>query len=145
MGRRPSSETMRQSALRLPNDLHEKLVAAGGSRGMGEEIRRRLEASFDAEPKLKTTDRRTGELLEAIAHLADTIALDAEWHADRFAFEVFRTAVDTILAHYQPEGEPEVNAAQVHVFFGIGDKPETVGRTLAATVIRDMPKFKAKR
>jgi hypothetical protein len=45
--RSPSeAKSMVQTALWLPRDMHERLKVAGGERGLGEEIRRRLEASF---------------------------------------------------------------------------------------------------
>ena len=60
-----SADDMVQSAIRLPRSLHERLKKAGGERGMGEEIRRRLEASFEAEkPRAdpKTRDCSTQSL-----------------------------------------------------------------------------------
>lgn len=56
---------MVQSAVRLPRSLHERLKKAGGERGMGEEIRRRLEASFEAEKA--PNDPKTRKLLDAIS------------------------------------------------------------------------------
>jgi hypothetical protein len=64
-----NSEKMVQSAVRLPQGLHDRLKKAGGERGMGEEIRRRLEASFDAEKV--PADQRTAELLDAISAVSD--------------------------------------------------------------------------
>ena len=43
------TKNMIQTALWLPLDMHEKLKKAGGERGLGDEIRRRLQVSFDAE------------------------------------------------------------------------------------------------
>ena len=44
-----TADEMIQSAIWLPRSLHERLRKAGGERGLGKEIRRRLEASFEAE------------------------------------------------------------------------------------------------
>lgn len=43
------AKSMVQTALWLPRDMHERLKAAGGERGLGEEIRRLLDASFSAD------------------------------------------------------------------------------------------------
>jgi len=40
---------MHQTAVRLPTGLYQKLVRVGGRRGLGAEIRRRLELSFAKE------------------------------------------------------------------------------------------------
>ena len=54
---------MVQTAVRLPQSLRDRLSNAGGERGLGEEIRRRLEASFDAEAEA-SVDPKTSELLD---------------------------------------------------------------------------------
>ena len=66
------ADDMVQSAIRLPRSLHERLKKAGGDRGMGEEIRRRLEASFEAERS--PADPKTRELLDAVASCAEEIS-----------------------------------------------------------------------
>jgi hypothetical protein len=76
---------------------------------MGEEIRRRLEASFDAEAKAPS-DPKTRELLEAISFCAEQIARDCHsWSEDAFAFEVLKRCVNMLLKHFQPKGEPVPN------------------------------------
>ncbi len=60
--KRQKDDNMIQSAVRLPQSLHQRLKKAGGERGMGEEIRRRLEASFDVEAKAPG-DPKTREIL----------------------------------------------------------------------------------
>jgi hypothetical protein len=131
---RRKDETMRQSALRLPTDLYEKLRAIGGERGMGEEIRRRLEASF--EPQKVPDDPATAKLLEAISSVASTVSIDAPWSEDAYAFKILKAAVDTLLMEFQPEG----NAAPAHrrLFGGPDDPAETVGRTMANTTLLAM-------
>ena len=62
--KRKDDDELIQTAVRLPQSLHERLKKAGGERGMGEEIRRRLEASFAA-------DQSARELLDAISAVAE--------------------------------------------------------------------------
>jgi hypothetical protein len=76
---------------------------------MGDEIRRRLEASFEAEVKAPS-DPKTGELLEAISFCAEQITRDCpNWSEDAFAFEVLKKCVNMLLKHFQPRGEPVPN------------------------------------
>src|SRR5258707_2722968 len=102
--KKESQDHMVQSAVRLPRSLHERLKSAGGDRGMGDEIRRRLEASFDAEEVPKNPTTR--ELINAISFSDEELIRDfGSWSKDRFAFEVFRTCVNMLLTHYQPKGD----------------------------------------
>lgn len=99
------TDDMVQSAIRLPRSLHQRLKKEGGERGMGEEIRRRLETSFEAESP--PADPSTQELLDAISSCAEGIAVDyGSWAEDPFAFAVLRVCVSMLLTHFQPEGEP---------------------------------------
>ncbi len=102
---RKTDDEMIQSAVRLPRSLHERLKKAGGERGMGEEIRRRLEASFDAERV--PSDPKTRELLEAISFVARQATNHfGSWSDDAFAFKVLKLGVDRLLKHYQPKNDP---------------------------------------
>ena len=69
---------------------------------MGEEIRRRLEASFDAEAEAPS-DPKTRELLAQIKEIANFSL--SSWYEDRFAFSVFRSAINTLLSRREPSGE----------------------------------------
>src|SRR5690242_19658051 len=92
-----------QSAVRLPHSLHERLRKAGGERGMGEEIRQRLEASFAAERE----DQKTRELVEAVSFCAGQVtSLFGSWFEDARAFEVLKGSVDALLSNYQPQDDP---------------------------------------
>ena len=53
-----------QTSFRLPRELYERLVEAAGEKGLAEEIRRRLEASFEAKPS--ADDPKTKQLVDAI-------------------------------------------------------------------------------
>jgi hypothetical protein len=101
---RPRTENTTPTSIRLPPELHAKLDAAREGRPIGEEIRRRLVASFDEQPP---RDHAAGPLF---GKLADLIAYVGEaygdWHSDPGAFAVFRLAVDKLIAEYQPKGEP---------------------------------------
>ena len=59
------------------------------------------------------------------------MSLAEPWHADRFAFDVFKAAINTLLLSYQPSGEakPETRA-KFQATWGDAD-PETVGRMIA--------------
>ena len=106
---------------------------------MGEEIRRRLEASFDAEAQAPH-DPKTRELLEAISFLArQATNYFGSWFEDAFAFQVLKGSVDILLKHYQPEGDPVLakpNLTELgEVIFGKNGEnenrsPEEISRTL---------------
>lgn len=106
--KRKKADEMVQTAVRLPQSLRDRLVKAGGESGMGEEIRRRLEASFDLErvpPNPKTRD-----LLDALSYFAEETAGDyGDWSADAFAFEVFKACADMLFMHYRPKGDAVAN------------------------------------
>src|SRR5450631_2151842 len=95
------TKNMIQTALWLPRDMHEKLKRAGGERGLGEEIRRLLEASLDAAQA--PSDEITSELLDQIKEIAELSLSD--WHADLFTFDVFKAAVNELLSSHQPSSE----------------------------------------
>jgi hypothetical protein len=122
------TKNMIQTALWLPRDMHERLKKAGGERGLGEEIRRLLEASIEAAQT--PSDEITGELLDQIKEI-EAHSLDAPWHADRFAFDVFKAAINALLSSHQPTGEenPETRA-KFQATWG-EENPETIGRLIA--------------
>jgi hypothetical protein len=91
-----------QSAVRLPRSLLKRLRAVGGERGMGTEIRRRVEWSFEAEAQPATLD---------FVNLVSRFAADLEnhygsWRTDPFAFEVFKLGVELLLERAKPKGDP---------------------------------------
>lgn len=142
--KRKKADEMVQTAVRLPQSLRDRLTKAGGESGMGEEIRRRLEASFDAD---KTpTDPKTAELLEAISQCAERTASDyARWSEDAFSFEVLKACLDMLLKHYRPKGEPapKPNPEGMHeIIFGkeYSPKPEELSRLYVTSWITDQAK-----
>src|SRR5258706_3323971 len=89
-------------AVRLPQELQERLRRAGGARGIGEEIRRRLEASFEAEK----TPAKTRELLDDIGFCCgETDGYYGDWAQGAFSFEVLKEGVGLLLTSYQPKGD----------------------------------------
>lgn len=138
MARTPRDESV-QTALRLPRALHDKLKAAGGERGISEEIRQRLEASF-ASPT-QAADPATAELLEDIAGIAHTLEFDVSgWTADLWTFEAFRAAIETLLEAHRPKSTLKV----VRMLFPTTDDSQVVGRTLAANKLKERKKRQEK-
>lgn len=137
-----TADEMAHSAVRLPRSLHERLKKAGGERGMGQEIRRRLEASFAAERS--PTDVKTRELLAAIASFAKDVARDyGSWSEDRFAFEVLRECVTRLLTHLQPKGEPVPHPkpdGAGDLLFGPDHSIEDITRTIVSVWMSDRAK-----
>jgi hypothetical protein len=125
------ADSMIQSAVRLPRSLHERLKKAGGERGMGEEIRRLIQEAMEAADAARTPDEITNELLALIKDIADHLLEKEQWYADRFAFDVFTAAINTLLSSHQPSGDakPETKAKFQAVWKD--ENPETIGRMIA--------------
>jgi hypothetical protein len=132
--KRKTEDGMVQSAVWLPRDLHQRLKRAGGERGMGEEIRRRLEASFAADP----AKPKTNELLASITFAADeTNRYYGDWAEDAFAFEVLKACVDLLLAVERPKGEAVPNPSDVaSLFFADDPSPKDISRIIVADLLR---------
>jgi hypothetical protein len=106
--------------------VHERLKRAGG---ISERIRSSIEAMSD--------DEKTRNLQAAIGGFADTIgAFYVPWHEDRFAFEILRSAVITLLDYQRPKGEPVVRSDRPLDILGEGDDPAAIGRGLALSELR---------
>lgn len=100
-----SSRPSQTTSLILPDELHKKLDDAAqksGARGIGAEIRRRLEASFEQETPL---DRLIGaydvtpDLADGIFYLSKLVQdCYGDWTKDRFAFDVLKACIDKMLA-----------------------------------------------
>src|ERR1700751_4932163 len=101
--KRQNDREMIQSAVRLPRSLHERLQKAGGERGMGEEIRRRLELTFAGEGA--PTDQITDEVITEIGEISRDLLRYGPWHADPAAFNVFKAALNALLLNHQPRSE----------------------------------------
>jgi hypothetical protein len=113
---------------RLPRSLHDKLKEVAGRRSLSEEMRKRLEASF--EPAAKLPDEPTRRLFAAIAAMAGALSRLEErwrtepnpfadfpswveagraigtfkWHESPYGFVVFKRAIERLLDACRPEG-----------------------------------------
>jgi hypothetical protein len=96
-----------QTSLRLPASLRDRVAkaAAAAGHGLGEEIRERLERSFEGASA--NADPKTRELLASIARMADELTdYYPPWHSDPFSFRAFLTAVNKFLVrNYRPPGD----------------------------------------
>lgn len=130
------TENMIQTALWLPRAMHQELKEAGGERGLGEEIRRRLLASFAVEKRPRDAD--TELLLNLIKRVAVNLSRDEEWWASHFACDVFKAAINEFireLVSAQGLGEPRPGTiTKLQTRYGPDEKPETIGRILARAV-----------
>ena len=132
--KRKTADEMIQSAIWLPHSLHERLRRAGGERGMGKEIRRRLEASFEAEKN--PVDPKTTELLDAISFFDEEMFYElGSWSKEAFAFEVMKACVDMLLIHYRPKGEavrkPKPNPdGRADLLYRPDDPPDAIARLM---------------
>lgn len=90
-----------QTSLRLPKALHDRLRAASGERGLGQEVRRRLEASFELE-----SDPATSGLVSLVVMLARELKrfTGTEWSANPFAHQTFKLALPFLLGN-APKGK----------------------------------------
>jgi hypothetical protein len=122
------TKNMIQTALWLPRGIHELLKKAGGERGLGNEIRRLIEASIDAAQTPR--DEITSQLLHQIKEIAD-LSLVEPWYADRFAFDVFKAAINTLLSSHQPSGEARPETKDKFQATWGEENPETIGRMIA--------------
>jgi hypothetical protein len=127
------TKSMIQTALWLPRDMHEQLKKDGGERGLGDEIRRRLQVSFGVDPS--PGDPATNVLLDQIKRIALNLSHDEEWWSDRFAFDVFKTAINELLSEIAStvgtnQSQPGTET-KLQTRYGPDAKPETIGRILA--------------
>jgi len=131
------TKNMVQTALWLPREMHEALKKAGGERGLGEEIRRKLQMAFEADDATTVPgDQTTEELLDQICNIARALSRDEPWYADSFKIDVLNSAVGTLLLSRRSSGsdKPEIRA-RLKEEYG-EEKPDAIGRLLAhATMI----------
>jgi hypothetical protein len=103
---------------------------------LGEGIRRRLQVSFEADPRPR--DQMTNLLLDLIKRIALNLSLDEEWWANPFAADVFKTAISELVqetASFVGGGRLSEPGAKTkfQIRYGPDEKPETIGRILTRT------------
>jgi hypothetical protein len=115
--RRPLADKGVQTSVRLPRDLYDRLTAVAGDKGIGEEIRQRLEASF-ASATVGLDDPRFRYIVAAIEHAAAAAAKmpyqrEVPYRAedgaprrddDKTPYAAFREAVTSLMDAFEPEG-----------------------------------------
>jgi hypothetical protein len=133
-GMSQASETTTQTAFRLPKELHTKLEKAGRERGGGlsDEIRRRLEASFEGDDPQTQSLNRTIRLVAA-----EMQAMFGAWHQDPFAHAAFKAALAMLLERLKPQGQPipHPNPDNLADVLYPSNFPEETGRQIAGQVI----------
>jgi hypothetical protein len=162
--RKPLADDSTQTSLRLPKKLHDQLLAAAGDRGLGDEIRSRLEASFL--PETREIDPPTQRLMSAISSIAylvegftrpitmeDLLGDDISpaamaargsrrpWHSNAFSIAAFKHALDRVLSVMlkPPSGEIKLSPeASGTVIWGEHATPQEVGNAVAGAVLTDI-------
>jgi hypothetical protein len=98
----------RQTTIRLSSNTYDLLAddAELNGRSVGEEMRRRLEASF-ASSRSPDVDAKTRQLLDVIAVMAQDLEESfPAWHADAGSYQAFARALVRWLRRYeQPPGD----------------------------------------
>jgi hypothetical protein len=125
------TKNMIQTALWLPRDMHERLKRDGGERGLGDEIRRRVQCALTAAET--PSDEITAEVLD---QLKDILRDHPEWHADRFVYGVVRAAMDVVFSRHQPsgEGKPETKA-HLRALYG-QETSEAIGKLIGFVAMK---------
>jgi hypothetical protein len=136
------TKNMIQTAVWLPRDMHEQLKKAGGERGLGDEIRRRLQVSFGVEQRPR--DVETDLLLDLINGLAQNLSRDEPWWASWFSVNTFKAAINELLSEMcsiligGARGEPQPGTvAKLQTRYGADAQPEMIGRILARAVFTE--------
>jgi hypothetical protein len=125
------TKNMIQTALWLPLDMHEQLKKDGGERGLGDEIRRRLQYAFAAAEM--SGDEVTDEVHNQIK---DIFGDHPDWHADRFVYDVVRAAIEVVFSSHRPDGEgkPETKA-RLQALYG-QETAEAIGRIIGFVAMK---------
>jgi hypothetical protein len=130
------TKNMVQTALWLPRDVHERLGKEGAERavGLGEEIRRRIQMSFDAEDVRR--DPITRDLLDDIEQTILACSVDGQWYANHFNFGMLKAAINALISNQEPHHTaPTIGSERLQKLYGPDANPETVGRILAGVFI----------
>jgi hypothetical protein len=128
------TKNMIQTALWLPREMHELLKEAGGERGLGEEIRRRLQVSFGVEERPR--DPVTDVLLNLIERITLKLSVDEEkWWDNSFGADAVKRAINEVISdlvsHINPAEPRPGMMTKLQSRYGPDEKPETIGKILA--------------
>jgi hypothetical protein len=131
---------MQTAIIRLPPEMLEALKQATqangrGERGLGEEIRSRLEDTLAAD-KSSVESRYLGAAITNIGQLVTEYF--GSWSQDAFAHQVLLSAIQTLLETMQPAGnaKPKLNPNSIaDVLFDPKDGPDKIGRSLAGIAL----------
>ncbi len=123
---------MQQLKISLSDEIRDQLDAASAKaeHSLGEEIRRRLQTSFDDE----ALDPETRRLAAAIGNLAVLVKLQTG--------RVLRHALTARLARLKPEGEPVFGSGELPIARLVAsgsDDPEAMGLGLEAVDFHTPP------
>jgi len=122
--------------LRMPRELHDRIIQAAGERSVSEEIRRRLESSLAGVPS--SADPMFADLLAAIGHAAAAAGrmFPSPKPGDTTKYEAFVEAAHTLMVAFAPDGRPAVTQEQ-----GFRFAYQLVGMALGALGERGAPAF----
>jgi hypothetical protein len=95
--KKPRDESI-QTAVRIPREMHERLKKS--ELGVSEEIRRRVEQSFEAD----AYDRQTREFATVVQDAAREVEIELgrAWHQDGGAHRTYRRAILRVLSKWRP-------------------------------------------
>jgi hypothetical protein len=126
---------MKQLKVGLPDALRSRLgtAAAASGKGLAEEIRGRLERTFENE--IERGDAPTLKLSEAIEKLATLVSIQTghAWHAHPAANRVMRFAITGRLARLTPQGDAVFAPSELPTARLVApgsDDPEAMGLAL---------------
>ena len=133
MARKIAEETT-QMGIRFPKQLYDRLRTVAGQGNIGEEIRKRLEASFLSEDA--NQDPKLAKVLAMIAAVGGVTSEDGQWLApiDTDAAKAFEAGVAATLAEFKPKGPPPIKRCEWTLR---GGDPATIGRTAALMALRE--------
>jgi hypothetical protein len=145
---------------RITNELREKLEQAADKNGhsLAQEAQIRLKESFDlpAEIQREWGPPEVKALAQLVSRLVRTVQVevggnpfknsgDLAWHRNPFTHAAVCTAINTLLAHYKPEGPietpPEVKKRATYVPAEQADMvttPENVGLSCALGLVQSI-------
>ncbi len=120
----------KQMGVTIPESARTQLEASSAAAGhsIAEEIRRRLERTFEEDAR----DPVLRDFVSDLVELAQLVKLDTgmAWHKDAASHAAFHSALLALLAQHKPEGPPVFTIARDLFGSGRSDDPETVGRAL---------------